>query len=61
LAISFVLMALYVNSVQTAQSEAKFHFGMSFFLPFVALVFNWLAAKNIRKDEALVRSVDRIR
>lgn len=61
LAIGMVLMAMYVNSAQTAQAESKFHFGMAFFLPIVALVFNWLAAKHIRKDEALVRSVDRIR
>ncbi|MCB0532457.1 MAG: DUF4293 domain-containing protein [Lewinellaceae bacterium] len=34
-------------------------FGMSF--PILALLFNWLAARAIRKDEALVRSMDRLR
>lgn len=30
-------------------------------LPFISLILVWLAARNIRKDEELVRSVDRIR
>lgn len=30
-------------------------------LPVVALLFNWLAGRAIRKDEALVRSMDRLR
>lgn len=30
-------------------------------LPVLALVLNWLAARAIRKDEALVRSMDRLR
>ncbi len=29
--------------------------------PMLALIFSWLAARGIRKDEELVRSVDRIR
>lgn len=30
-------------------------------VPFIALVLAWLAARNIKKDEELVRSADRIR
>jgi hypothetical protein len=30
-------------------------------LSFITVVLTWLARKGIRKDEALVRSVDRIR
>jgi hypothetical protein len=33
--------------------------GMIF--PLISLILCWLAARNIRKDEELVRSVDRIR
>ncbi|GJM29210.1 MAG: hypothetical protein DHS20C17_18450 [Cyclobacteriaceae bacterium] len=39
--------------------EGNYDFGM--YLPAVALVCNLLANRFIRKDEALVRSVDRIR
>ncbi|MCC6461557.1 MAG: DUF4293 domain-containing protein [Saprospiraceae bacterium] len=30
-------------------------------MPVLALLFNWLAGRAIRKDEALVRSMDRLR
>ena len=36
-------------------------YGIAFFLPAAALLFNLLANRYIRKDERLVRSVDRIR
>ena len=39
--------------------EGTYEFGM--YLPAVALICNLLANRSIRKDEALVRSVDRIR
>lgn len=32
-----------------------------FYLPFVAFAFSWLANRAIRSDEALIRSLDRIR
>ncbi len=41
--------------------ETLGHFGYGFFMPAVAMVFNSLANRFIRKDEKLVRSVDRIR
>lgn len=61
LAFSFVLMALYVNSAQGAIVGKVFSIGIGFIMPFGALLFNWLAARAIRKDEALIKSVDRIR
>ncbi len=61
LAFSFVLMALYVNSAQGVVAGKVFSIGIGFFLPFASLLFNWLAARAIRKDEALIKSVDRIR
>lgn len=39
----------------------KGHFQIGFFIPLAALVLNSLANRFIRKDEKLVRSVDRIR
>lgn len=34
---------------------------VSFALPFIALIFAWLAVRAIFKDELLIRSLDRIR
>ena len=41
--------------------QATFHFEVIAFLPFVALLLYILARKGILADEALVRSMDRIR
>jgi hypothetical protein len=41
--------------------QLRGHFKAGFFLPVAALVLNSLASRFIRKDEALVKSVDRIR
>ncbi len=37
------------------------HYQAGLALPVIALVFQWLAGRNIRKDEQLVRSMDRLR
>ncbi len=60
-AVSFILLSLYINSAGQLEGAGHLQMGISLLLPFAALVCNWLAAKAIRKDEALVRSVDRIR
>lgn len=60
-AITFVLMALYVNDIQNTMSGLIYSLGVGFFFPLLSVAFNWLAAKAIKKDEELVRSVDRIR
>ena len=36
-------------------------FGISAFLPLVGIILNCMAIRGIRKDEALVRSLDRLR
>jgi len=41
--------------------EVKGNYKLGFFMPIIALLFNSLANRFIRKDEKLVRSVDRIR
>jgi ABC-type transport system involved in cytochrome c biogenesis permease subunit len=45
--------------VEGARSEGSF--GISFFLPFAVVLFAILAERAIKKDEALVRSADRLR
>ena len=37
------------------------NFDISFFLPIAGIILNMLANRFIRKDEELVRSVDRLR
>lgn len=44
-----------------AKSEIEISYGIGTILPLFALVFNLLASRAIKKDEALVRSADRIR
>jgi hypothetical protein len=41
--------------------DAAAHFDPGFFLPLIAIVLNILANRYIRKDENLVKSVDRLR
>jgi len=41
--------------------EVETSYGPSYFLPLIALIFLFLAMRAIRKDEELVKSLDRIR
>jgi hypothetical protein len=61
LAGGFVLIALYINDCNNYFSGMKLSPGISMFLMIGAIFFNMMALRSIRKDEALVRSVDRIR
>lgn len=40
---------------------ASIALSIGIFLPLIAVIFLWLAHRNIRKDEKLVRSMDRLR
>lgn len=42
-------------------TEPDLGYRLGFYLPFVAFAFSWLANRSIRRDEELVRSLDRIR
>ncbi|MCH2197921.1 MAG: DUF4293 domain-containing protein [Flavobacteriales bacterium] len=42
-------------------AEPQFSYSIGFFMPFVAFAFTFLASRGIRKDEQLVKSLDRIR
>jgi drug/metabolite transporter (DMT)-like permease len=59
----FLGVAVYftfrMEKMVSVQGEGTYEFGM--YLPAVALICNLLANRYIRKDESLVRSVDRIR
>jgi len=56
-----VLMGLF--SYFTLYSFNGFHysFKIGYFLPCAAAILDWLAIRAIKKDEALIRSIDRIR
>lgn len=61
-----VQVFLYItdNSIRAylqAGGKVERSFGLSFILPLVMVVLAVLAARNIRKDEQLVRSMDRLR
>jgi len=60
-AISFVLLSMYVFKAGAAVVDGPLNVGVALLFPFGALMLNWLAARAIRKDDELVRSVDRIR
>lgn len=61
LAGGFVLLSLYINGGWAAFPGMSFQPGIALFLPLGAILFNYLAARGVRKDEELVRSADRIR
>lgn len=41
------------------EADVSFHISVSF--PLIAIILDYLAIRNIGKDEALIRSIDRIR
>lgn len=42
-------------------SDARINFKISAIFPLIAVVLDYLAIRSIRKDETLIRSIDRIR
>lgn len=60
-AVSFVLLSLYMMKAQNAFPDESIKPGISFFLPFGSFFLNMFALRAIRKDDQLVKSVDRIR
>jgi amino acid permease len=60
-AITFALLSFYLTAAQNASVESELKVNIGMFLPTIALVCNFMAMRFIRKDEELVRSVDRIR
>ncbi len=60
-ALSFALLSLYIMDAGSKIANSSFTPGIGFFFPIISLVLSYLAMKSIRKDEDLVRSVNRIR
>ena len=56
-----LILAAYFATDFIKTSNVNGHYGVAFFLPAAALFFNLLANRFIRKDEKLVKSIDRIR
>jgi CDP-diglyceride synthetase len=50
---------LYVTYFSFSGAQISFKIGMVF--PLIAIILDYLAIRAIRKDEALIRSIDRIR
>lgn len=60
--LNFILLGLFVYHSLTLSGEtAVSEKGIGMFLPIVSIVFLALANKAIKKDEDLVKSVDRLR
>lgn len=59
-ALYFFIPESTVNSLKLV-GDVTVGYGVAFFMPLVALVFTFLAERAIKKDEALVRSADRLR
>ena len=57
--VGIVFYSLKGNSLIVPDQQGAYLMG--FYLPFAAMINNFLANRFIRKDEALVRSADRIR
>ncbi|MEM9391103.1 MAG: DUF4293 domain-containing protein [Bacteroidota bacterium] len=56
-----LILAAYFATDFIKELNVVGSYGLAFFMPAAALFFNLLANRYIRKDEKLVRSVDRIR
>lgn len=60
--LNFILLGLFVyRSLSLSGETAVSEKGIGMFLPIISIVFIALANKAIKKDEALVKSVDRLR
>ena len=63
--VGVLLLALATFTAKTtldqAPADGSIQFSLGLALPVAALILNWLAARAIRKDESLVRSMDRLR
>jgi hypothetical protein len=64
LGLGMVAWLLYrlMESVSAGETQlSNIQYGTAWLSPFLAAIFSWLAMRGIRKDEALVKSMDRLR
>lgn len=60
IALFYGMFFLYENSIQIAfNATSNYRIALSF--PLISLIVNWMAIRGIKKDEALVKSLNRIR
>lgn len=58
----FIVMAVWhASNYPGTEAGVKTTFGIGCFLPLVAAFFHMMALRGIRRDEKLVRSMDRLR
>lgn len=57
----FFSMEASVQRLPIEEGTVATSYGMGWLMPAVAVAFSFLAARGIKKDEELVRSVDRLR
>lgn len=55
----FFLIRMNADAAGLETYELKY--GIAYFLPIVAILLSFLASRSIKKDEELVRSLDRLR
>lgn len=57
-----ILLGVFVYQLLTLSGEMQIsEKGIGLILPFISIVFLWMANKAIKRDEDLVKSVDRLR
>ena len=56
----FILFAYYIYKI-TIDYSSNFSFSIGFIIPIIAIIFNTLAYRRIKRDDELVKSIDRIR
>jgi hypothetical protein len=65
LLLAAMLVGIYfligLNAEAANLDQYELHYGPSYFLPIVAIIFVFLASRGIKKDEELVKSLDRLR
>ncbi len=55
------LFGMFFYFTYASFEDAKIAFKVAVVLPVVSIILDWLAIRSIGKDEALIRSLDRIR
>lgn len=60
--VSIAFMFVDFNTIEgLTETKKASAYGVSFFLPLAALVFNFLANRGIKNDDKLISSLDRLR
>lgn len=60
--VSFLCLCLYfINQMKKSSELVSSSYSLAILLPFLSIVFIILAIWNIRKDEKLIKSLDRLR